>query len=137
MLGELEDDVMSGFVARLESLNALADGSPGFVWRYQTDAGDATEVRVFDDEFILFNMSVWESIEALENYVYRSNHLEAVQKRADWFERPTRTPLVLWWVKAGHIPSVLESKDRFDLLWRDGPTEAAFTFKERFPPPGE
>ena len=137
MLGELEDDVMAGFVARLDSLNTLADGSPGFVWRYQTDAGDATEVRVFDDEFILFNMSVWESIEALENYVYRSNHLEAVQKRADWFERPTRTPLVLWWVKAGHIPSVLEAKDRFDLLWRDGPTEAAFTFKERFPPPDE
>ena len=78
MRGEIEDPVMAGFVARLEALNALADSSPGFVWRYQTDAGDATEVRVFDDALILFNMSVWESIEALENYVYRSNHVEAL-----------------------------------------------------------
>lgn len=137
MLGELDDDIMSGFVARLEGLNELADASPGFVWRYQTDAGDATEVRVFEDELILFNMSVWESVEALENYVYRSNHLEAVQKRADWFERPARTPLVLWWVKTGHIPTVEEAKERFDLLWRDGPTPTAFTFRERFPPPEE
>jgi hypothetical protein len=135
MLGSFEDDIMSDFVARLESLNALADASPGFVWRYQTDAGDATEVRVFEDELILFNMSVWESIEALENYVYRSNHLEALQKRAEWFERPSRAPLVLWWVKAGHIPGVEEAKAHFDLLWRDGPTPAAFTFRERFPAP--
>lgn len=137
MLGEFEDDVMSGFAARLDSLNALADASPGFVWRYQTEAGNATEVRVFADELILFNMSVWETIESLEDYVYRSNHLEALQKRAEWFERPARPPLVLWWVNAGHIPSVGEAKDHFDLLWRDGPTPAAFTFRERFPAPQE
>lgn len=137
MLGEIEDEVMSGFVERLEPLNALADESPGFVWRYQTDAGDATEVRVFDDELILFNMSVWESIEALEAYVYRSNHVGALQKRAAWFERPTRAPLVMWWVQAGHIPSVEEAKERFDLLWRDGASPQAFTFKERFPRPQE
>lgn len=135
MLAELESDVMTGFVERLEPLNALADSSPGFIWRYQTDAGDATEVRVFDDELILFNMSVWESVEALENYVYNSNHVEALQKRAEWFERPARPPLVLWWVKTGHIPSVEEAKEHFDLLWRDGPTPSAFTFRNRFPPP--
>ena len=134
MLGAIDDDVMAGFVARLEPLNELADTSAGFVWRYQTDAGDATEVRVFDDEMILFNMSVWESIEALEEYVYRSNHVEALQKRAAWFERPTRAPLVLWWVEAGHIPSVEEAKERFEILWRDGPGTAAFSFKERFLP---
>lgn len=135
MLGAIEDDVMAGFVARLESLNELADTSPGFIWRYQTDAGDATEVRVFDDEMILFNMSVWASIEDLEAYVYRSNHVEALQKRAEWFERPSRPPLVLWWVEEGHIPSVEEAKQQFDNLWRDGPSAAAFTFKQRFPPP--
>jgi len=126
---------MAGFVARLEPLNELADTSAGFVWRYQTEAGDATEVRVFEDEMILFNMSVWESIEALEEYVYRSNHVEAVQKRAEWFERPVRAPLVMWWVEAGHIPSVEEARGRFDILWRDGPSAAAFSFKQRFPPP--
>ena len=136
MRGEIEDPVMSGFVERLESLNALADSSPGFVWRYQTDAGDATEVRVFEDELILFNMSVWESVEHLEDYVYRSNHVEALQKRAEWFERPSRGPLVLWWMPAGHIPSVEEAKERFDAFWCDGPSTFAFTFRDRFPPPG-
>lgn len=132
MRGAIDDPVMAGFVAQLESLNALADASPGFVWRYQTDAGDATEVRVFDDELILFNMSVWESIEHLEDYVYRSNHVEALRQRANWFERPDRSPLVLWWLPAGHIPSVEEAKQRFDALWHDGPSAYAFTFRERF-----
>lgn len=135
MLANFDDALMSGFVARLESLNELADDSAGFVWRYQTDEGDATEVRVFEDEMILFNMSVWESVEALENYVYRSNHLEALQKRAEWFERPSRPPLVLWWVEAGHVPTVEEAKQHFDILWRDGPSPQAFTFKDRFPAP--
>ncbi len=133
MLGPIEDSIMAGFVERLEPLNLLADESPGFVWRYQTDEGDATEVRVFNDELILFNMSVWESIEALENYVYRSNHIEALQKKAEWFERAERAPLALWWIEAGHIPSVEEAKERFDLLWRDGPSADVFTFKDRFP----
>ena len=133
MRGPIEVSVMAGFVERLEPLNALADESPGFVWRYQTDAGDATEVRVFNDELILFNMSVWESIEALENYVYRSNHIEALQKKAEWFERANRASLALWWIEAGYIPSVEEAKERFDILWSDGPNAEVFTFKERFP----
>ena len=135
MLGPIEDPVMAGFVERLEPLNALADESPGFVWRYQTDAGDATEVRVFNDELILFNMSVWESVEALENFVYRSNHAEALQKKAEWFERASRATLALWWIEVGHVPSVEEAKDRFDVLWRDGPSAEAFTFRDRFPAP--
>jgi len=135
MLGLIEDPVMAGFVERLEPLNALADASPGFVWRYQTDEGDATEVRVFNDELILFNMSVWESVEALENFVYRSNHVEALQKKAEWFERASRATLALWWIEIGHVPSVEEAKDRFDVLWRDGPSAEAFTFRDRFPAP--
>ena len=133
MLGPIEDPVMAGFVERLEPLNALADASPGFVWRYQTDERDATEVRVFNDELILFNMSVWESVEALENFVYRSNHVEALQKKAEWFERANRASLVLWWIEAGHIPSVEEAKERFDILWSNGPNAEVFTFKDRFP----
>lgn len=135
MRGNIDDPVMAGFVARLESLNALADGSAGFVWRYQTDAGDATEVRVFNDELILFNLSVWQSVEALESYVYKSEHVTALRKRAEWFERPSRSPLVLWWIPAGHTPSVEEAKERFETLWRDGTSPSAFTFSERFPPP--
>lgn len=135
MRGQLEDPVMAGFVERLDTLNALADESPGFVWRYQTEAGNATEVRVFDDELILFNMSVWESVEALEAYVYQSDHVRAVQKRTEWFERSERTPMVLWWIEAGHIPSVEEAKARFDNLWAGGPNPDAFTFRNRYPKP--
>lgn len=136
MLGQYEDEVMAGFVARLEPLNALAEATGGFVWRYTDESGNATETRVFDDELILFNMSVWESVEALEHYAYHTDHREALQKRAQWFERPTRASLVLWWVESGHIPTVEEAKERFELLWEHGPTAEAFTFRERFAPPG-
>ena len=126
------DPVMAGFVSRIESLNALADAAPGFIWRLQTDDGDATAIRVFEDELILFNLTVWESIEALEAYVYRSNHLEAVQKRAEWFERPEKSPLVLWWIDAGHIPDEEEALRRFEALWENGPCAEAFTFRVRY-----
>ena len=135
MLGALEDPVMAGFVDRLEPLNALADTSPGFVWRLQDEAGDATAVRVFDDERVLFNMSVWESIEALENYAYSSAHVEAVRARASWFEHRERPNLVLWWVAAGELPTVEEARARFDLLWAQGPMLEAFTFRQRFEAP--
>ncbi len=135
MLGALEDPVMAGFVERLEPLNALADSSPGFVWRLQDEAGDATAIRVFDDERILFNLSVWESIEALEAYAYSSAHVEAVRARASWFENRDRPNLVLWWVAAGVLPTVEDARSRFDLLWAQGPTPEAFTFRQRFEAP--
>lgn len=139
MLGAYGDEIMAGFVARLDPVNAVADASPGFVWRYETEEEvpekESEEVRVFGDESILFNMSVWESIDDLAAFVYRNNHLEVLQKKSRWFEKSTRPPLVLWWIEAGHIPTVEEAKEHFDLLWRDGPSAAAFTFREKFPPP--
>lgn len=132
MRAPIDDPVMAGFVARLQPLNALADGTPGFVWRLQTDDGDATAKRVFEDERILFNLSVWESIDALEAYVYASSHRKAVQRRAEWFERPQKPPLVLWWIEAGQIPNEQEAKDRFQRLWNNGPGPEAFTFRKRF-----
>jgi len=134
MRAPLDDPMMAGFNERLEPLNALADESPGFVWRLQTEEGDATEIDVFGDELVLFNMSVWESIDALESYVYNSNHVNAVQKRAEWFERPTKSPFVLWWIEAGEIPTIEEGKARLEKLWSDGPTADAFTFRHRFDP---
>lgn len=128
---------MQGFVDRLESLNALADSSPGFVWRLQSDDGDATAIRVFDNPLILFNLTVWASVEALETYVYKSDHVEAVKKRAQWFEKPTRTPFALWWIPVDHRPDELEAKGRLELLWQHGPTREAFTFRHRFAPPDE
>jgi hypothetical protein len=132
MRASIDDPVMAGFVAQLEPLNALADGSPGFVWRLQDEKGDATAIRVFEDELILFNMSVWESIEALQDYAYQSNHVAAVRARGDWFVPVSAQNFVLWWIPAGHIPTVEEAKERFEILWEHGPTAAAFTFHSRF-----
>lgn len=132
MRAQLDDPMMAGFVELLEPLNALADRSPGFVWRMQDEEGDATAIRVFDDELILFNLSVWESVEALQDYAYRSNHVQAVRVRGDWFEPMSKPNFVLWWIPAGHIPSVEEAKERFTMLWEYGPTAAAFTFHARF-----
>ena len=132
MRAPLDDPIMEGFVSRLEPLNSLADAGPGFVWRLQTDDGDATALQVFDDELILFNLTVWESKEALESYVYRTNHVGAMQKRAEWFERPSKSPFVLWWVEAGHIPTEAEAKDRLEMLWENGPSPDAFTFRAWF-----
>lgn len=132
MRAPMEDPLMEGFVERIASLNALADSSPGFIWRLQTEDGDATSIRVFDDDLTLFNLSVWESIEALEAYVYQSRHVSVVQKRAEWFERPNKSPLVLWWVRAGHIPTEEEAERRLQMLWQNGPGPEAFTFRSRF-----
>ncbi len=134
MRAPLESETMAGFVARLDEINALADRSPGFVWRLQED-GNATSLRPFDDDSILVNMSVWESVEALRDYVYGSAHVEVLRKRQDWFTRFESAYAVLWWIPAGHIPTVEEAKERLAHLDRHGPTPWAFTFKAPFPEP--
>jgi hypothetical protein len=134
MRGPLESPTMAGFVARLDEINALADRSPGFVWRLQDDAGNATAIRAYEDDRIVFNLSVWESIEALKAYAYHSTHAELLRQRSLWFERFEGAFLALWWVPAGHRPSVDEAKQRLVHLERKGPTSFAFTFRELFPP---
>jgi hypothetical protein len=127
---------LADFVAQLEPVNALADAAPGFVWRLQTDAGDATDIRPFDDEMIAINCSVWESLEALWNFTYRSAHLDVMRHRREWFQRMVEPYLVLWWVPAGHIPTIDEALARLAQLRAQGPGPAAFTFKEPHPRPG-
>jgi hypothetical protein len=133
----LEDAQMAGFVNRLEDINALADGSPGFVWRLQTPAGNATYLRPYDDDRILVNMSVWESIEAIKNYVYRTAHAELLRHRQEWFEAFVGSYMALWWVPVGHIPGVDEAKKRLAYLEKHGPSQFAFTFKSVFAPDEE
>ncbi len=130
----LEDPSMAGFTTRLDELNALADGSPGFVWRLQTSAGNATYFRPYDDDRILMNMSVWESIETLRHYVYHTVHAELLRHRHEWFDKFVGTYTALWWVPAGHRPSIDEARKRLAYLETYGPTEFAFTFKTTFPP---
>ncbi len=132
----LDDPIMKGFVDQLDYINAVADRSEGFVWRLQTEDGDATAIRAFDDDRIIVNMSVWESLEALHDYVYRSDHLGPLRDRKKWFTRIEGPSLVLWWIPAGHPPSVTEGKERLEHLRVQGPTAYAFSFKKWFPPPG-
>jgi lipoprotein signal peptidase len=133
----LDDPSMQEFVAQLNAVNAVADRSTGFVWRLKTEAGDATGIRAYDDDRILFNMSVWESLEALHDYVYQSEHLRPLRARRQWFDPMPGPSLVLWWVPAGHVPSIEEAKARFALLEANGPCPDAFTFRQPFPPPGQ
>jgi len=134
MRAALDSPVMEGFVARLDEINALADRSPGFVWRLQTDEGNATYLRPYDDERILFNLSVWESVDALKEYVYKTAHAELLRQRRDWFEQFDRAFVALWWVPAGHVPGIDEAKKRLAHLEEHGPSQFAFTFKTVQPP---
>ena len=135
MRGALDSPIMAGFVRQLAHINSVADASPGFVWRLQTEDGDATAIRAFDDERILFNMSVWESVEALHQYVYRSDHVGPLRDRSKWFERMEGPTSVLWWITAGHRPTVQEAKARLEQLARKGSTASAFTFANPFAEP--
>jgi RimJ/RimL family protein N-acetyltransferase len=137
MRGALEGPVMAGFVARLAEINALADGSPGFVWRLQTPEGNATYLRPYDDDRILFNLSVWKTVEDLRSYVYRTAHAEVLRQRDDWFEKFGAPVVALWWVPPGHRPSIDEAKKRLAHLQEMGPTAFAFTFRNPFPPDEE
>ena len=133
----MTDALMAGFVAELEPVNALADSAPGFVWRLQTEAGDATAIRPYNDDTILINMSVWETVEALKEFVYRTHHADVMRQREKWFERLDTYFIVLWWIPAGTVPTVLEAKLRLDHLRQHGESPYAFSFKKVFPPPAE
>src|SRR5262249_13062185 len=130
----LESPAMSDFVANLDRINALAEGSSGFVWRLQTDEGDATALRPLGAE-TLVNLSVWRDVESLSEFVYRSAHVEIMKRRKEWFHRMSEAFVVLWWVRKGHRPTIEEAVAKLELLRAKGPTEEAFTFRHAFPAP--
>ncbi|HEY1897136.1 MAG TPA: DUF3291 domain-containing protein [Terracidiphilus sp.] len=134
---ELDDPIMAGFVNRLDEINALADASPGFVWRLKTNEGNATYFRPFGDERTLLNMSVWQDIDSLRHYVYQTAHREVLRQRHAWFEKFEGSFIALWWVPAGHIPGIDEAKRRLAHLDAHGPTQFAFTFNFIFEPDDE
>ncbi|MGB3543492.1 DUF3291 domain-containing protein [Rubrivirga sp.] len=134
ILGPMDGEVMAEFQRALDPINLLAERTPGFVWRLQ-DGDDATSLRPFEDDTVLVNMSVWESVEALRDYTYQSGHTHYVKRRKEWFQNFGRPHYALWWVPAGHHPTPLEAGERLDALHADGPTSRAFTFTKLFDPP--
>ncbi len=130
------DRRISGFYARLDEINALAEASPGFIWRLQSDSGNATDIVVNDDPALIVNLSVWRSAGALFDFAYKTLHRELLSSRRKWFARPSGAYQVLWWVPAGHEPAVDEAMAKLAQLQQDGPGPDAFTFKSKYPPPG-
>lgn len=131
----MDDPVMAEFKAALVEINALAEATPGFVWRLKDDSGDATSIHAFPDPLVLVNLSVWTDVAALQAYVYRSAHGKFFARRQAWFENYDGAYLALWWIPVGHTPTVQEAKERLALLDANGPTAKAFTFRKHFPPP--
>ena len=103
---DMGSEVMQGFVSRLDEINALADCADGFIWRLKEDSGSATAIRVFDDPLLLINMSVWANLESLKHYVYKSLHVELIKAREAWFNKMGESYQALWWIPAGHVPSI-------------------------------
>jgi hypothetical protein len=134
-VADVDGPELAEFVAGLAAINALADAAPGFVWRLAGADADAPAATDTADPRLLLNVSVWTSAEALFDYVYKSQHTAFMAKRRQWFEKPAQAQLVLWWVPAGHLPTLAEALERLELLRREGPSAQAFTFKQRFPSP--
>jgi Domain of unknown function (DUF3291) len=132
MRAEIDSPVMAEFVANLDRINALAEAAPGFVWRLKTAEGDATSVRVYEDNYIIINMSVWESVDALFQYTYASDHTDIFRRRGEWFTRMETPHLALWWIEADHRPTPEEAKAKLEYLHEYGASPEAFTFKQRF-----
>ena len=133
--GARDEEIMQGFIDRLDEINAIADSSPGFVWRLQTEEGDATAIQAFDDPMMLVNVSVWEDIDSLKNFVYKSAHVELIQDREAWFKKIQESHQALWWIPEGHVPSVEEAREKLEYLQANGASEVAFTFSKSFAPP--
>jgi hypothetical protein len=141
LVAPLDSPQLAGFVSQLDAVNAVADSAPGFLWRLQTEDGNSTALRAFEEDAegadggILINMSVWESVEALAAYAYGDAHLAVLRRRREWFERLKDVYAAVWWIPRGHVPTIGEAEDRLKHLRTHGPTPYAFSMKVHFPAP--
>lgn len=135
ILAPTDDPKLEGFMSQLDAINALADAAPGFVWRLQSASGNATDIVYNEDPFVLLNMSVWESVEALRNFTYKTAHAGVLRDRAKWFEKMDKPYYCLWWIPAGHIPTVAEGRERLEHYQKNGATPYSFWFSKEFPQP--
>jgi Domain of unknown function (DUF3291) len=131
----LDSPELADFVALLPEVNGLAERTPGYVWRLQDDSGDATALRPFEPDVIV-NLTVWESVESLRAFTYRTTHLEPMRRRREWFLPFGAPHLVLWWIPAGTLPTMTEAADRLAALRDNGPAPEAFTLRDSYPAPG-
>lgn len=129
---DLESPQMSGFVDNLEPINAIAESSPGFVWRLKDESGDATNIEIENNPDIIVNMSVWENIEALKNFMFKTHHIDFLKRKKEWFVSIKEESYVLWWIPEGHIPSIQEAMEKLGHLRQYGESPEAFSFKGNY-----
>jgi hypothetical protein len=136
LVAPTDSPVVAEFMEALAPINVLADAAPGFVWRLEDETGNATDILFSDDPLFIVNMSVWESIEALRHYAYKTAHVEYLKRRHEWFLKRVEMHLAMWWLPAGEVPTVEEGLRRIALIREHGPTAEAFTFAKAFEPKG-
>lgn len=128
----LEATEIKEFVDNLEPVNNTAETSSGFIWRLKDDSGDATNIQAFSDPKIIVNMSVWESVDALKTFMFKTHHRDFLRRKKEWFHNIPRDSYVLWWVPEGHIPTVEEAVEKLEYLRNNGETPYAFSFKSNY-----
>lgn len=131
-IAPLDSPVMQGFVDQLDHINQLADNSEGFVWRLQTEEGDATALQPFDDPLIIMNLSVWSSLESLKNYTYSGDHLSIMKQKKSWFEKSSEATLALWWLPVSELPTPEFARTMLEKLRREGASHEVFTFAKPY-----
>ena len=137
LIAPIDDPKIAEFVSQLEPINALADKTPGFVWRLQSESGNAADIAYDDDPFVIVNMSVWTSMELLRDFAYKSEHARVFRDRAKWFEKMEKPSYCLWWIPVGHNPTVAEGRERLEQYQKHGATPFSFWFSEHFPQPAD
>lgn len=137
MKAPLDNPIMTEFAEALAEVNAVAENSPGFVWRLQTPSGDATDIKAYEDPRILVNISVWQSVEQLKNYVYQSLHGDFFVRRRKWFEKYKGEHFAMWWIPDRHRPTVEEGKAKLEHLELYGDSPKSFTFAQTYSAPAK
>lgn len=133
----MDSEVMKVFNDNLDPINAIAESSAGFVWRLKDEGGNATDITFSDNPNEIVNMSVWESVESLKNFMFKTHHIDFLKRKKEWFETPTEATYVLWWIPTGHIPTIEEAKQKLNLIRKYADTAEAFSFKKVFDSPNK
>lgn len=131
----IDDPIMKEFVDNLNKVNEIAENSDGFVWRLKDEDNNATNLNPYNDEQIIVNYSIWENIETLEHYMYKTFHSEFLKRRKEWFLSFGQVSTAMWWVKKGEIPTLSEAIEKLDYLQKNGASEIVFSLKQKYPKP--
>lgn len=123
---------MADFVNNLDPINTVAENSPGFIWRLKDDSGNASSIPVFNDPELIVNMSVWQDIASLKQFMFKTHHIDFLKRKKEWFVPLDSPSYVMWWIEEGHTPSVGEAEERLLHLREHGESDYAFSFKHSF-----